>query len=187
MALGHSFDTYDKTYASLRANFVNGMDGDDSAYRHFYRDIIRTLRSFFWRRLRGSDLDIDDLVQDTLVAIHSSRLSFKRECSLSSWVFSIASHKLADSLRARSRYKSRCVEAVMDDICGDEDIYYEDQPIDVTELLQSLPENYRLSIYYTKIKGLSIKETSSLTGISEASVKVSVHRGIKALGARVKA
>jgi RNA polymerase sigma-70 factor, ECF subfamily len=183
----HGHEAYDKVDASWYLDFVHGVDGDACAYTRFYREIIRPLRSFFGRRSRGSSVDIEDLVQETLVAIHSSRCSFERGRSLSSWVFSIASHKLADFLRARSRYESRRVDMRLDDLCGDEDVRYEEPHINVVELLRSLPAKHRLSIYYTKIRGLSIKETSCLTGMSEASVKVGVHRGIKALGSHLKA
>jgi RNA polymerase sigma-70 factor, ECF subfamily len=173
--------------SSWYVNFVNGVDGDDYSYQVFYRQITGPLRVFFQRRNHGLALDIDDLVQETLAAIHASRFSFQRDRSLSNWVFSIAQHKLVDSLRSRSRYESRCVDVLLENIRGDDDVTCEDPQIDITELLLSLPATYRLPIYYTKIQGLSVKQTSFLTGISEASVKVGVHRGIKALGTRLKA
>ena len=53
------------------------------------------------------------------------------------------------------------------------------------ELLDQLPDRQRLAIVYMKLQGLSVAETARLTGMSEAAVKVSVHRGLKALAAHI--
>jgi len=121
-----------------------------------------------------------------MAAIHSARGSFKYGYSLPGWIFSIAYHKMCNSLRALSRYDNHRIDVQLENICGDEDVFYEEPQIDVFELLQTLPPKLRLSIFYTKVQGLSIKETSLLIGISETSVKVGVHRGIKALAKQAK-
>jgi len=38
---------------------------------------------------------------------------------------------------------------------------------------------------HVKLEGLSVAETASLTGMSESAVKVGIHRGLKALAARM--
>jgi RNA polymerase sigma-70 factor (ECF subfamily) len=52
-------------------------------------------------------------------------------------------------------------------------------------LISQLPDHHRLPIYYMKIQGLSVQETAQLTGMSESAVKVGVHRGLKALAAKI--
>jgi len=37
-----------------------------------------------------------------------------------------------------------------------------------------------------KIEGLSVAETARLTGMSQSAVKVGVHRGLKALAAKIR-
>jgi RNA polymerase sigma-70 factor (ECF subfamily) len=56
-----------------------------------------------------------------------------------------------------------------------------DSQRDLGHMLKLLPDKQRLAIEHTKLQGLSITETATLTGQSEAAVKVNVHRGLKAL------
>ena len=57
---------------------------------------------------------------------------------------------------------------------------------DLAQLLDALPERQRMPIVYVKVQGLSVVETARLTGMSESAVKVAVHRGLKALAAKIR-
>ena len=56
---------------------------------------------------------------------------------------------------------------------------------DIGKLLERLPERQRTSIEHVRLQGLSVAETAKLTGLSEAAVKVGIHRGIKALSRQI--
>jgi RNA polymerase sigma-70 factor (ECF subfamily) len=56
----------------------------------------------------------------------------------------------------------------------------------LAKLLQSLPDKQRLPIVHMKLEGLSVIETARRTGLSESAVKVGVHRGLKALAAKLR-
>ncbi|MNI49253.1 RNA polymerase sigma factor [compost metagenome] len=57
---------------------------------------------------------------------------------------------------------------------------------DLGKLLEQLPERQRLPIVHVKLEGLSVTETALITGLSESAVKIGVHRGLKALAARIR-
>jgi len=57
---------------------------------------------------------------------------------------------------------------------------------DLNKLLAGLPDQQRLPIVHTKLEGLSVTEAATLTGMSESAVKVGVHRGLKALAAKIR-
>ncbi len=57
---------------------------------------------------------------------------------------------------------------------------------DIAKLLDTLPDRQRLPIVHVKIEGLSVLEAARLTGMSESAVKVGVHRGLKALAAKLR-
>ncbi|KAF1050396.1 MAG: ECF RNA polymerase sigma factor SigF [Burkholderia gladioli] len=57
---------------------------------------------------------------------------------------------------------------------------------DIGKLLEHLPDKQRLPILRVKLQGLSVTETAAITGLSESAVKVGVHRGLKALAARIR-
>ena len=57
---------------------------------------------------------------------------------------------------------------------------------DLNKLLADLPDQLRLPIVHTKLEGLSVKEAAELSGMSESAIKVGVHRGLKALAAKIR-
>ncbi len=58
--------------------------------------------------------------------------------------------------------------------------------IDIDDLLDSLPAKQAGLIRATRIDGLSVAEAATAGGFGESDVKVSVHRGLKALAARIQ-
>jgi RNA polymerase sigma-70 factor (ECF subfamily) len=142
------------------------------------------LRSYFARRLQFAGFDVEDLVQETLIAVHTRRMSYDRSRPLTPWVYAVARHKLIDLFR-----KSRTHVAL-------EDVEFEliaagatDEglaAIDIERLLETLSPKQANTIRDTKLQGLSVAESASLRGMTEGDVKVSVHRGLKALMAKIK-
>jgi len=92
-----------------------------------------------------------------------------------------------DYLRARSRH-----EAFNDSIDGMEDLFEAENADqaeasrDLTKLLDTLPDKQRLPIVHVKLEGHSVSETAHMTGLSESAVKIGVHRGLKALAAKIR-
>ncbi|MCA0327294.1 MAG: sigma-70 family RNA polymerase sigma factor [Proteobacteria bacterium] len=169
----------------LRALFVCALAGDDAAYRLFLRRLAGHLRAYLGRRLFGWPDDVEDLVQECLLAIHNKRHTWLPAQPLSAWVHAIARHKLIDLLRARS-----VREALHEPLDAAEELFASNQTAahearrDVLGLLQELPDKQRLPILHVKIEGLSVAETARRTGLSESAVKVGIHRGLKALARR---
>ena len=58
--------------------------------------------------------------------------------------------------------------------------------MDVQTLLDGLPAKQANAIRETRIEGLSVAETATRAGIGQSDVKVSIHRGLKALAARIR-
>jgi len=168
---------------------VAAQHGDAGAYAEFLRDLAALLRGFFRRRLSNLPNEIEDLVQETLLAVHNKRHTYQPEQPVTAWLHAIARYKMVDMLRARSGR-----EALHDPI--DEDfsaLVSEAEPAahearrDLRVLLAQLPDKQRLPIEYVKIEGLSVAQAAQLTGLSESAVKVGVHRGLKLLAAGIRA
>ena len=171
--------------AALRGLFLRGLDGDAKAYREFLQKLSAHLRAFLGRRLFGWPDEVEDLVQECLLAMHNQRHTYQSDQPLTAWVHAIARYKMIDLLRAKSA-REALHEPLHDDmaIFAESDIDARDARRDLGGLLQTLPERQRLPIVHVKIEGLSVAETASLTGMSESAVKVGIHRGLKALAAR---
>jgi RNA polymerase sigma-70 factor (ECF subfamily) len=166
--------------AHLRDLLLKGLAGDEAAHRTFLTEAAGLLRAYFRNRLRGRAEDAEDLVQETLVALHTRRDTYDPNYPLTAWMYAIARYRLIDFLR---RAKHR-VTAPIDGIDpGDVDPEYEasDARRDVAALLNKLPEKQRTAIRMVKLEEKSVKETAEATGLSESDIKISVHRGLKTL------
>src|SRR5689334_3741572 len=91
--------------AELKGLMIAALNGDERAYREALSRTSRYLRGYYRTRLsragRGSS-DAEDLVQETLMAVHARRESYDPEQPFTPWLYAIARYKLIDHLR-RSR------------------------------------------------------------------------------------
>jgi RNA polymerase sigma-70 factor, ECF subfamily len=171
----------------LKASFSSGLGGNADSYRNFLAELTRHLRGYLRKRLPQMQDDVEDLVQEILLAVHNARHTYRSDEPLTAWIHAIARYKLMDFFRARAR-KDALTDSIDDhtEILAAPDDEPADARRDIEKLLANLPNKQKMSILHVKLQGLSVAEAARLTGLSEAAVKVSVHRGLKALAARVR-
>jgi RNA polymerase sigma-70 factor (ECF subfamily) len=177
----------DATEARLHGLFVAALAGDAAAYEECLTAVASHLRAYFRRRLTRFPDDVEDLVQDCLIAIHQSRHTFRPAQPLTAWVHTIARYKLVDLLRARSR-RDALTDPLDDELplFAESDEQAADARRDLATILEALPEKQRKILLMMKVDGASVAEVSAATGMSASAVKVAVHRTLKALAARMK-
>jgi RNA polymerase sigma-70 factor (ECF subfamily) len=171
----------------LRTPWLAAQRGDGGAYEGCLRELAGMLRGYYRRRLARWPDDVEDLVQETLIAVHNQRHTYDDRQPLTAWVHAIAKYKLIDLVRRRAGREA------LNDPLDDEAFAVEssDQDAamakrDIARLLSTLPERHRRPIECVKLQGLTVAETSKLTGMSESAVKVGIHRGLKALAALIR-
>ena len=171
----------------LKDFLVRGLAGDGAAYHRFLGELSGHLRAFLRRRLARMPDDVEDVVQETLLAVHNQRHTFDAAQPLTAWVHAIARYKLVDFLRRRSR-RDLLTEPLDDEleVLSSADADAAEARRDLARLLETLPERQRMPIVYVKVQGLSVIEAARLTGMSASAVKVAVHRGLKALAAKIR-
>jgi len=171
----------------LRALLMLALGGDAQAYHGFLKALSAHLRAYFRRRLFQRPDDVEDLVQETLLAVHNQRHTYLIAQPLTAWVHAIARYKLVDLLRA-SASREALTDPLDDafDMFAASDTDAAEASRDLHQLLDSLPDRQRLPIVHVKLQGLSVVEAAQRTGMSESAVKVGVHRGLKALAARIR-
>lgn len=170
----------------LKALMVLSLDGDENAYRCLLGILRHLLETYFRRRLAQNGQDVDDLVQETLLALHKRRITYDRERPFTAWFFTIARHKLVDHHRQNRGGRSFVGLELVEEVAGG---YSEEAVLanlDVQRLLASLPAWQSDLIRQVRLEGRSVAETASDSGKTQAMVKVGVHRGIKALAARLR-
>ena len=161
----------------LKILMLAALDGNQRAYRQLLQNLAPILRRYLGRRVASGPEDLEDIVQETLLAIDQRRITYDRSRPFTPWVFAIAHHKFVDLVR-----RGRATTLLSDDIVGDDG---SGNPalakIDMSNLLDTLPAKQAEAIRAVKIEGLSISEAADRQGIGESDVKVSIHRGLKAL------
>jgi RNA polymerase sigma-70 factor (ECF subfamily) len=172
---------------ALRPLWQRAQAGDEAAYRQALERIAARLRAYLRRRMQSLPDELEDLVQETLLALHLQRGTHDPEVPVSAWVLSIARHKLVDLWRRRGRQDA--LHDPIDDV-GEDQLVADEADAgaqrDLGKLLQVLPEAQRTAILLTKVEGLSVAEASRRTGASESAIKVQVHRGLKKLADLVR-
>jgi RNA polymerase sigma-70 factor (ECF subfamily) len=171
---------------TLRALMTAGLGGDAAAYREFLQRLGSHLRAFFRRRLVHLPDEVEDLVQETLMAVHRQRHTYRPGEPLTPWVRAIARYKLVDLLRARSLREAVTVSLDEEDLLVARDDEAGLAHRDLEALLLALPPVQRAAIVSVRLEGRSVAETSRATGLSASAVKVTVHRGLKALAAKIR-
>jgi RNA polymerase sigma factor (sigma-70 family) len=166
---------------SLARLMALAQGGDADAYRTVLEESRRWLLRYFAGRIAPTG--IDDLVQDTLISIHTKRASYDPARPYLPWLAAIARYRWVDQLR---RYY-RQGETELDDIHG---IESEENAVmarlSISRMLALLPDGQARAIRLVKIDGLSVAEAASATGQSEALIKVNIHRGLKKLSASIE-
>jgi RNA polymerase sigma-70 factor, ECF subfamily len=173
--------------SALRELIVAGCAGDAKAYAQFLKDLSSLLRGYFRKRLSSVPDEIEDLVQEVLIAIHNQRHTYDPSQPVTAWAHAIARFKMIDFFRRRTTRHGEHIDIDdAEDALSSDDHEAADAKRDVTTLLADLPAKQREAIEWVKIEGLSIAEAAVKTGQSESSIKVGIHRGLKALGARMR-
>lgn len=171
----------------LQALFLAGLDGNEKAYRTFLLELSTHVRGFLRNRLQREPSEIEDLLQEVLLAVHNGRQTYLADQPLTAWVFAIARYKLADFFRGGSRHDA--FNDSLDDaaeLLAEPHLEPAQASRDLNKLLKLLPERQRFPILHVKLEGMSVSETAQMTGLSESAVKIGIHRGLKALAARIR-
>lgn len=170
--------------AQLKAWMIGGLDGDAACQTRLLRALVPILQAFYRRRVPEGQGDIDDLIQETLIAVHTRRATYDRDRLFSGWLFAIARYKMIDHLRKGGR---TCTLEGLEDILVAEGFEEgSNAGMDVHRLLDALPPKQAEAIRATRLEGLSVTEAAARAKIGESDVKISVHRGLKALASRIR-
>lgn len=163
----------------------SARQGDDEAYRRLLGRVAIWLRMVVRRGLvsagRGP-AESEDIVQETLLAMHLKRDTWDERRPIEPWLRAIARHKLADHLRRRGFHD----HVDIDDWSNSLKVAVEvgaPAAIDSRLLLDSLPERQRTIVREISLEGRSAADVASRLGMSEGAVRVALHRALKALAA----
>lgn len=163
------------------ALMMAAQNGHGGAYRRLLNEVSCWLHRYFGRRLPPGD--VDDAVQETLLAIHRRRHTFDPRYPLAPWLAGIAKRKWIDQLR---NIGGRPTEELRDDLSvGDHETAVISASVPARLLEQLRPVQAQV-IMLVKVQGYSIEDASRETGLSASAVKMNIHRGLAKLSSFVE-
>ncbi|CDX24050.1 sigma-70 family RNA polymerase sigma factor [Mesorhizobium sp. M2C.T.Ca.TU.002.02.1.1] len=171
-----------KDEAELSGLFRAAIAGDERAYADFLHRIAALVRGFVRRKIVQGGVDPEDVVQETLLAIHVKRHTWREDAPVLPWVYAIARFKLIDAFRRRGRRIEVEIDEIAETFAEPEAETVSER--DINRALDGLPPAQRSVVSSISVDGHSIGETASKLGISETAVRVSLHRGLAAIAKR---
>ncbi len=159
--------------------------GDSKAYQQLLAALapfLRRLAAQGFVRAGQSTGDVEDVVQETLLAIHLKRQTWDAEQLFTPWVRAIARNKLIDNLRRRGNRTELPIEDYAD-ILPAEPASEELSAREADRLLSILGGRQQEIVRAICVEGTSIREAAGRFGISEGATRVALHRGLSALAA----
>ena len=145
------------------------------------------IRQMVARRVRVTGtVEVEDVVQDVLLSLHTARASYDATRPFLPWLTAIVRYRLADGVRRDARHRAH--EVTVEDLdvtCAAVATNTSSGPERSTEELRdaihALPPGQRKAIEMLKLGELSLREAAAVSGVSVGALKVATHRAIAAL------
>jgi len=151
--------------------------GDEKAFARLYDRYARMIHGLLLARVPVSD--VDDLVQDVFLTAWNRLQGLRDPAAFGGWLAAIARNRATDFHRGT-------IEAVElpDDLTAPDTTDATDARTEARAVLatiRTLPEAYRETLVLRLVEGLTGPEIADRTGLTPASVRVNLHRGMKLL------
>jgi RNA polymerase sigma factor (sigma-70 family) len=160
---------------------VAAQNGHGGAYRRLLDEMSEWLTRYFRRRLPPGE--VDDAVQETLLAVHRRRHTYDPQYPLGPWLAAIAKNKWVDQLRSLAR---RPVDELPNEIAVEGHEVSVVSSSVLASLLDELRPAQAQAILLVKVQGYSVEDASIQIGLSASAVKMNIHRGLRRLTAIIE-
>ena len=157
--------------------------GDGDAYKRVLEGLTPVLRAWVRRglaRYGSAQEEVEDVVQETLLALHLKRHTWDEARPLLPWVRAIAQNKLIDAMRRRGRHIHVPIDEVGDGLSVDPEPATMDG-LESERALGLLQGRARDIVMAISIEGASAREVAERLGMTEGAVRVALHRALKSL------
>ena len=151
-------------------------DGDRTAFGRLYERYGRVVHGILLARLPPHE--VDDVVQEVFLTALERLASLRDPGAFGPWLAAIARNRASDQHRRRREHT-----ALSDEVLGRDSVAPE--ALAVLELLRALPDAYRETLTLRLVEGMTGPEIAARTGLTPASVRVNLHRGMKLLRERL--
>ena len=146
--------------------------GDQEAFSRLYASYVRMVHAILLGRVPRRD--VDDLVQEVFLTAYTRIGELRDAAAFGGGLAAIARNRATDYLR-----QAREQVELPEELPGGDPI--EAETLVVLDAVRKLPEAYRETLLMRLVEGMSGSEIAERTGLTPASVRVNLHRGMKLL------
>lgn len=167
--------------APIQATVASARSSVPTSFQEAYRDYAQTAARWA-RQLGGSDMDVEDVVQEVFLVVSRRLASFRGEARFSSWLFEIT-RKIVANHRRRQRWRFwrsgneqslACAPSSLPDPAAE--LERRQAVAFFYRALDQLPEKYRTVLVLYEIEGLSTQSIADLCELNLSTVKVQLAR-----------
>jgi RNA polymerase sigma-70 factor (ECF subfamily) len=148
------------------------LEGDREGFSRLYDLYAPLVHGILLARVPRAE--VDDLVQDIFLHAFRKLHTLRDGAAFGAWIAMIARNRAVDFHR-----RSRETVEITDELPGSDK--QEARAGEILELIRSLPEAYRETLVLRLVEGMTGPEIAARTGLTAASVRVNLHRGMKLL------
>ena len=152
------------------------LDGDRDGFARLYDLYAPLVHGILLARVPRAE--VDDLVQDIFLHAYRKLDTLRDGSRFGPWIAMIARNRAVDFHR-----RSRESVEINDDLRGSDT--HDSKAAEILELIRNLPEAYRETLVLRLVEGMTGPEIAARTGLTAASVRVNLHRGMKLLRERL--
>jgi RNA polymerase sigma-70 factor, ECF subfamily len=150
--------------------------GDRAAFAELYQRFARMVHGVVLARIAGPGAhDVDDVVHDVFVTALERLGDLREPAAFGGWLATIARHRATDQRR-----RMPIMETLVDDVATTRDPDRL-QARAILDTVRALPDAYRETLILRLVEGMTGAEIADRTGLTPASVRVNLHRGMKLL------
>ncbi|HEV2834161.1 MAG TPA: sigma-70 family RNA polymerase sigma factor [Pyrinomonadaceae bacterium] len=148
------------------------LEGDRDCFSRLYDLYAPLVHGILLARVPR--IEVDDLVQDIFLHAFRKLNTLRDGAAFGPWIAMIARNRAVDFHR-----RSRDTVELTDEMGGSDK--QESRAAEILELIRGLPEAYRETLVLRLVEGMTGPEIATRTGLTAASVRVNLHRGMKLL------
>ena len=152
------------------------LDGDRDGFGRLYDLYAPLVHGILLARVPRAE--VEDLVQDIFLHAYKKLHTLRDGSAFGPWIAMIARNRAIDFYR-----RSKETVEINDELRGSDT--QDSKAAEILELIRNLPEAYRETLVLRLVEGMTGPEIAERTGLTAASVRVNLHRGMKILRERL--
>jgi RNA polymerase sigma-70 factor (ECF subfamily) len=162
------------------ALMARAQAGDRNAYNQLLKAMVPAIRAFVRKKIRD-ELLVEDVVQETLIAIHRVRHTYDPARPMLPWIAAITSARAIDALRQSGRRQEVQDEDAVFNYPAEHSGAEQDLQEELSGYLGILPPRQREMVEFVHLREKSLAQVADENNLSVSAVKSLLHRAMHSL------